>query len=241
MKIRLFIPLIFVFTASILQAQDATKKELLIQTSKALALDARNKFSKAVLAAKEKGWPIQYASQNQANAKLIGVDDKGWPKYYIGFADPVASITIGANKLWPGAASNLNLSGSDDIMTNKLSIWDEGVPRPTHVEFGGKVVEKDNATKTVDHSTHVAGIMFSKGLNPLAKGMAYGIKGASSYDWFDDESEMATAAANGLLVSNHSYGNVAGWDYNDDSSRWEYNGKWNEKEDFKLFYKENYQ
>ena len=65
MKIRLFIPLIFVCTASILQAQDATKKELLIQTSKALALDARNKFSKAVLAAKEKGWPIQYVSQNQ--------------------------------------------------------------------------------------------------------------------------------------------------------------------------------
>jgi len=52
MKIRLFIPLIFVCTASTLQAQDATKKELLIQTSKALALDARNKFSKAVLAAK---------------------------------------------------------------------------------------------------------------------------------------------------------------------------------------------
>ena len=89
MKIRLFIPLIFVFTASILQAQDATKKELLIQTSKELALDARNKFSKAVLAAKEKGWPIQYASQNQNNAKLISVDEKGWPKYYIGFADPV--------------------------------------------------------------------------------------------------------------------------------------------------------
>ena len=126
MKIRLFIPLILVCTASILQAQDATKKELLIQTSKALALDARNKFSKAVLAAKEKGWPIQYASQNQANAKLIGLDDKGWPKYYIGFADPVASITIGANKLWPGAASNLNLSGADDIMTNKLGVSDEG-------------------------------------------------------------------------------------------------------------------
>ncbi|MFY8203141.1 MAG: hypothetical protein ACOVJ1_02790, partial [Sediminibacterium sp.] len=93
MKIRLFIPLIFVFIVSILQAQDATKKELLIQTSKELALEARNKFSKAVLAAKEKGWPIQYASQNQNNAKLISVDEKGWPKYYIGFADPVQAIT----------------------------------------------------------------------------------------------------------------------------------------------------
>jgi hypothetical protein len=38
MKIHLFIPLIFVFTATILQAQDATKKEVLIQTSKAVHL-----------------------------------------------------------------------------------------------------------------------------------------------------------------------------------------------------------
>jgi ribonuclease HII len=98
MKIRLLLPLIFVFTAAILNAQDATKKEVLMQTSKELALEARNKFSKAVLAAKEKGWPIQYASQNQNNAKLISVDEKGWPKYYIGFADPTASITIGVNK-----------------------------------------------------------------------------------------------------------------------------------------------
>jgi len=84
MKIRLLLPLIFVFTANILNAQDASKKEVLMQTSKELALEARNKFSKAVIAAKEKGWPIQYASQNQNNAKLIGVDEKGWPKYYIG-------------------------------------------------------------------------------------------------------------------------------------------------------------
>ncbi len=83
MKIRFLLSFIFVCTVSILHAQDATKKEILFQTSKELALDARNKFAKAILAAKEKGWPIQYASQNQTNAKLIGVDEKGWPKYYI--------------------------------------------------------------------------------------------------------------------------------------------------------------
>ena len=234
MKIHLFIPLIFVFTASILQAQDATKKERLIQTSKALALDARNKFSKAVLAAKEKGWPIQFASQNQANAKLIGVDDKGWPKYYIGFADPVASITIGANKVWPGAASNLNLSGSDDIMTNKLGVWDEGSPLLTHKEFIGRITQKDNAKDVVTHSTHVAGIVMSKGLNTLSKGMSYNVKGILDYDWNNDLSEMSAAAANGLLISNHSYGTVTGWNYNSDSARWEFNGRFNEKEDYRF-------
>jgi hypothetical protein len=234
MKIRLFIPLIFVFIVSILQAQDATKKELLIQTSKELALEARNKFSKAVLAAKEKGWPIQYASQNQNNAKLIGVDEKGWPKYYIGFADPVQAITIGANKLWPGASSNLNLSGSDDNMTNKLGVWDEGSPQLTHKEFSGRITQKDNAKNIVTHSTHVAGIVMSKGLNPLSKGMAYNVKGILDYDWNSDLSEMSAAAANGLLISNHSYGTVTGWNYNSDSSRWEFNGRFNEKEDYRF-------
>jgi len=235
MKIRLFIPLIFVFTASILQAQDATKKELLIQTSKELALDARNKFSKAVIAAKEKGWPIQYASQKQHNAKLMGVDEKGWPKYYVSFADPVQAITINANKVWPGAASNLNLSGSDDNMTNKLGVWDEGSPLLTHKELTGRITQKDNAKDVVTHSTHVAGIVMSKGLNPLSKGMAYNVKGILDYDWNSDLSEMSAAAANGLLISNHSYGTVAGWDRNVDSAnRWEFNGRWNEKEDYRF-------
>lgn len=234
MKIRLLLPLIFVFTAVILNAQDATKKEVLLQTSKELALEARNKFSKAVLAAKEKGWPIQYASQNQNNAKLISVDEKGWPKYYIGFADPTASITIGANKVWPGAASNLNLSGSDDNMTNKLGVWDEGSPLLTHKEFSGRITQKDKAKDTVTHSTHVAGIVMSKGLNPLSKGMAYDVKGILDYDWNSDLSEMSAAAANGLLISNHSYGTVTGWNYNSDSARWEFNGRVNEKEDYRF-------
>ena len=234
MKIRLLLPLIFVFTANILNAQDATKKEVLMQTSKELALEARNKFSKAVLAAKEKGWPIQYASQNQNNAKLIGVDEKGWPKYYIGFADPVQAITINANKLWPGAASNLNLSGSDDNMTNKLGVWDEGSPLLTHKEFTSRITQKDNAKEVVTHSTHVAGIVMSKGLNPLSKGMAYNVKGILDYDWNSDLSEMSAAAANGLLISNHSYGTVTGWNYNSDSARWEFNGRFNEKEDYRF-------
>jgi hypothetical protein len=234
MKIRHLLPFIFVFIATILNAQDGTKKEVLMQTSKELALEARNKFSKAVLAAKEKGWPIQYASENQNNAKLISVDEKGWPKYYIGFTDPIQAITIGANKLWPGASSNLNLSGSDDNMTNKLGVWDEGSPQLTHKEFSGRITQKDNAKNIVTHSTHVAGIVMSKGLNPLSKGMAYNVKGILDYDWNNDLSEMSAAAANGMLISNHSYGTVSGWNYNSDSARWEFNGRFNEKEDYRF-------
>ena len=234
MKKCFFIPLLLICSLNIIFAQDATKKEVLMQTSNNLSLESREQFSKAVLAAKKNGWPIRYASKNQTNASLIGVDAKGWPKYYIGFADPVAAITINANKVWPGAASNLNLSGSDDAVTNKLGVWDEGSPRLTHKELTGRITQKDNVTEVVNHSTHVAGIVMSKGLNPLAKGMAFNVKGILDYDWNNDLSEMSAAAASGLLFSNHSYGTVTGWDYNSDSSRWEFNGRWYEKEDYRF-------
>lgn len=215
-------------------AQSVMKMDVLMQTSTNLALDARANFARAVMVAKQNGWPIRYASRNQNSAKLMGVDAKGWPKYYISYADPVGAITITTNKVWPGASSNLNLSGSDNTMLNKLGIWDEGSPRLTHKEFTGRITQKDNSTDTIDHSTHVAGIVMSKGLNPMAKGMAYNVKGILDYDWNNDLSEMSAAAAQGLLISNHSYGIVTGWDKNNDSSRWEFNGRWNEKEDYRF-------
>ena len=227
----------FLFSFSLAShAQNETQKVALLNSAKYFEIKSRANYTEAILKAKENGWPLRYKSKNNASSNLVGIDAFGQPKYLTTFADPIQAITINTNKVWPGGGLGFNLTGATDIMTNKLNIWDEGVPRPTHFEFNGRVVEKDNATKSVDHSTHVAGIMFSRGANPLAKGMAYGIKGASSYDWFDDESEMATAAANGLLVSNHSYGNISGWDYNDDSTRWEFNGKWDAKEDFKFGY-----
>lgn len=227
----------FLFSISLaIQAQNETQKLALLNSAKYFEIKSRANYTQAILKAKENGWPIRYKSKNNASVNLVGIDAFGQPKYLTTFADPIQAITINTNKVWTGGSLGYNLSGASSIMTNRIGIWDEGVPRPTHVEFDGKVVEKDNATKTVSHSTHVAGIMFSKGANALAKGMAYGVKGAYSYDWFDDESEMAAAAANGLLVSNHSYGNIAGWDYNDDSTRWEYHGKWNEKEDYKFGY-----
>jgi hypothetical protein len=64
--------------------------------------------------------------------------------------------------------------------------------------------------------------------------MAYNVKGILDYDWNNDLSEMSAAAANGMLISNHSYGTVSGWNYNSDSARWEFNGRFNEKEDYRF-------
>ena len=49
-------------------------------------------------------------------------------------------------------------------------------------------------------------------LLPDSRGMAYAAH-LNAYDWNSDTAEMASAAAGGLLVSNHSYGIAAGWLY----------------------------
>jgi hypothetical protein len=99
--------------------------------------------------------------------------------------------------------------------------WRAGIQR--HREFAGKtIIAKDNAA-ILDHSTHVAGTMIAKGVYAPVKGMAYGTTSLSAWDFDNDVSEMS-AAASGLLLSNHSYGEVGGWDYNSSESRWEWYG-----------------
>ena len=228
----LFILSTFLFTS--IQAQIGTQKEVLTNIAKSLEAESRSNFSEAIIKSKQKGWPLEYKSSNNQTSSLIGIDAFGQPIYLTTYADPVQAITVNTHQMWQGGSTGFNLSGSSDSITNRIGVWDESSPRLTHNEFAGRLILKDNASKTVEHPTHVAGIIMSKGINPLAKGMSYGIKGAYAYDWNNDVSEMAAAAANGLLISNHSYGTVSGWDYNNDSSRWEFNGKWNEKEDFKF-------
>ena len=234
MKQFYFYILFACFFSSQLLAQYETKKQVLINTSKSFELKSRASFSEAIIKAKDKGWPLSYKTGAKTTAYLVGVDAFGQPKYNIAFANPIPATTVNAHKIWPNGGLGFSLSGSNDSITNKIGIWDEGIPRLTHKEFAGRLVHKDNATKVSEHITHVAGTIMSKGLNPLAKGMSYGIKGAYSYDWNNDEAEMALAAANGLLISNHSYGIISGWNYNSDSTRWEFNGRWNEKEDYKF-------
>ena len=230
-QIYLLIP--FIFFQQI-NAQVFTKKTILLNTAKSLDIESRASYSNALIKAKEKKWPLFYqAGKNRRS--LMGIDAAGMPIYYTSFADPIHAITVNTNKVWPTAPNGFNLTGESDSLTNTFGVWDQGAVRTTHIELKNRIVQKDNATTAYEHGTHVFGIVMAKGINPLAKGMAYNLKGAYSYDWNNDNSEMSAAAANGLLISNHSYGIVSGWDQNSDSSnRWEFNGKYNEKEDYKF-------
>jgi hypothetical protein len=128
----------------------------------------------------------------------------------------VAAATTSTSAVWPLGSAGLALTGSGITM----GIWDGGSVRTDHQELTGRVTAYDLAYGITGHSTHVAGTMIATGVVGEAKGMAYQA-GLLSYDWDNDNSEMATAAANGLQVSNHSYGYITGW-YNN----YRGDGKW---------------
>ncbi|RZK77437.1 MAG: T9SS type A sorting domain-containing protein, partial [Pedobacter sp.] len=87
------------------------------------------------------------------------------------------------------------------------------------------------------HATHVAGTIMAEGKNPNAKGMAYGLPKLLSFDFNNDNAEMSSYAAS-LLVSNHSYGTIAGWYENTSAipNRWEFRGQAGANEDYKFGY-----
>ena len=233
---RLKLLIVFVgFFAIKGSAQLTTNSELLERSGHSIRIIENANHAKALSLAKQKGWQLTIKTNSGKVGTLVGVDDLGFPKYYISQNNTIAAATTHANQLWPGGTSGLNLSGSTPALKNKMGIWDESRPLATHVELAGRITQKDNPTSTDDHPTHVAGTMIASGVNPLAKGMAFGMQGIVAYDFDNDISEMFGEASN-LLLSNHSYGIVSGWSYNASASRWEFYGRPNENEDYKFGY-----
>ncbi|SDX13643.1 Por secretion system C-terminal sorting domain-containing protein [Hydrobacter penzbergensis] len=217
-------------------AQVSTNNKILEQAARGYRILEDDGYTRALSMAKQKGWPLVITGKNGAKAVLVGVDAFNYPKYYITNNNTIAAATTRANQLWPGGASGLNLSGSSDYLANKMGIWDGGRPLDAHVELTGRIVQKEAATVAYDdHATHTTGTLMASGVNPYAKGMSFGLKSIIAYDFKNDISEMALEAP-GLLISNHSYSIIAGWNYNDTKSRWEFYGRPNENRDYKFGY-----
>ena len=135
---------------------------------------------------------------------LMAIDDNGIPQYYI-TNNAVAAATSSTNEVYSGGGAGLNLDGTGISVCE----WDGGTIRTSHQEFGTRATNID-ASAVSWHSTHVAGTIIAAGINPASKGMAYAAE-LKAYDWDYDNAEMATEAAGGNLLSNHSYGWVRGW------------------------------
>jgi hypothetical protein len=197
-------------------------------------------YKKALSLAKIKHWDLVMTTKNGDKAYLVGITPSGLPKYYIAYNNTIAAATTRADQLWVGGASGLNLSGSSANLKNKLAIWDGGKVLATHKELIGKITQKDSTTPINFHATHVTGTLIASGVNPIAKGMAYNLQGIIAYDFYNDIPEITSEATN-LIVSNHSYGTIAGWLYNSSPkdgspARWEFWGRPSDNEDISFGY-----
>ncbi len=149
---------------------------------------------------------------------LRGISETGQLQYYTTHSTTKAGISTRTNQLYTGGSLGLSLNGGSAIMSGRLGEWDGAAVRPTHVELTGRVTQGDDGSLGLNgtlaegqlHATHVAGIMIAAGKNPLVRGMAYGAN-LRAYNAANDNAEMAAEAAKGMLISNHSYGLIAGW------------------------------
>lgn len=140
---------------------------------------------------------------------------------YMALDNLAAGNTVGIDELRTGGSLGLNLTGRG----LRLLVWDgnDGV-RITHQEFGSRVSRGADVLpgSADDHASHVTGTIVAAGTEPAARGMAYEAT-AVAYGFNDDINEMlAELESNSetMILSNHSYGPLAGWTFSAGSWTW---------------------
>ncbi len=193
------------------QMVQETKTALLLQKARRDSINYHAERESAIQIAIRNNLPIE-GLRESGSFSLQGFDGSGLLSYYAS-DNAVSAEVLRTSELHPGGDAALSLTGAGGT----LGVWEIGRPRLTHVEFGGRVIQGDNSGASIDnHANHVCGTMVASGINVNARGMAYEAN-LRAYDANNDVSEMAAAAAGPLYlrVSNHSYGMICGWDYDD--------------------------
>lgn len=170
---------------------------------------SQSEKASAVAYAKAYNLPITKTLEDGGFAEVQRVLPDGTLIYYR-TNNVAAAKSTRVNHINSGGSTGFNLDGQNMI----AYVWDGGHARITHQEYDGpggnnRVSVEDagteGGTQLNSHSAHVTGTIAASGFDPLAKGMAPQAK-VRGYKWNNDESEATTAAANGMLLSNHSYG-----------------------------------
>ena len=159
--------------------------------------------------AKANNWMVSKTLTNGNAIELHDVSVDGAPIYYTSHSDVVSNASR-ANALYANGVLDLGIDGEG----MQVGVWDEGLARTTHHEFGNRVTIADDGDDMSSHATRVTGTLIASGIKEKAKGVAFKATAITS-NWKRDRIEVAEAAANGLLLSNHSYGiytaNVPDW------------------------------
>lgn len=232
-----------VVTVGFSQVESVKGKSKILEATNSIYLkDLSKKFSKEYQ--EQKAAALQYARGNNLVSRtttdegsiieIQRISATNQPVFYKSF-NVEAAITTGTIRLHPGNNLGMNLTGKGE----RVFIWDAGAVNEEHQELKGRVKVIDN-TPFGEHDTHVAGTIGARGLRPEAQGMAYEVS-LTSYDFNNDNAEMAEEAANGALISNHSYGLILGWQQQQNGG-WQWSGDESISgiEDYRFgFYNEN--
>ena len=153
---------------------------------------------------------------------IVRIDNDGNPVYRVargtvdGQKNRASGILIKTDSLYPGGSIGVNITGTGML----AGVWEPGVlpvdgsGAVSHDLLIGKATNQDpQPTTTVagnaNHAAHVTGTIVGSDIasRPSARGIAYGAT-SKNWDAANDLAEMTAAAATGLLVSNHSYGDA---------------------------------
>lgn len=184
---------------------EATNISYLKQLARDLEADYRAEREKAQSYATLNGLEMRRTTELGGILQLHRLNPNGTPVYLSTFTNVAAARTTGTNRLQRRQDLGLNLTGRNF----NVGIWDGGAVNEVHVEIAGRVTIIDDSPFGT-HDTHVAGTIAATGIRPEAQGMAPEAL-LTSYDFQNDNAEMAEEAASGMLISNHSYGLVSGW------------------------------
>jgi subtilisin family serine protease len=150
--------------------------------------------------AQQNNWKIKEILPNGKKVELQAIGADGSPLYYETYSDEAGFVSR-ASMLNTNGMMGLDLDG--DGM--QVGVWDAGVALENHVEYSNRIIPGDEGSDVDSHATRVTGSIISTGLKKEAKGVANKAS-VLTHDWSRDKIEVTEAAANGLLLSNHSYG-----------------------------------
>jgi len=199
---------------SIKNTYDLSKLE---ELAKKNANEFRTNYEKGKMILEANHLPLSGIDEKGSLYALKGYDEASKQVlFYTTFNNTATKSSIQTARvqaLHNGAAVGVQIKGDNMI----LGIWDGGQPLADHQNLGAsRVINKDGQNTTgnnqgtiqngINHATHVAGTMIGSGFNnDFAKGIAP-TSNLWANTWDDDLTEMTNEAAQGLLVSNHSYG-----------------------------------
>ncbi|MHA8065124.1 S8 family serine peptidase [Aquirufa sp. ROCK2-A2] len=190
--------------------------------------------------AKERGIKLKDTLSKDRVLHFQQINEIGEALYIGNHSNAIAANQTRTNQLYMDGILGLNLTGKSDTMSGKLGMWDGGGAMVNHQELIGRVTTEDAGIASDSHATHVSGTLIAQGINSNAKGMS---NGANVRVWdFNGDAKEINENSKSLLVSNHSYGYVAGWEFSDTKNKWVWYGydKVSSTEDYKFgFYDDN--